>query len=266
MDVRMVAVDMDGTFLRSDNTYDVGRFEGDWARMREAGCRFVVASGNQFYQIRDFFPGHEDELAVVAENGALIEDGPELVFAARAPRAAVERVVAWLRSHPDARGIMCGLGSAYLERGAEQAYFDHMAVYYHRLAWVDDLLAMDDQVLKFALTVPADQTQAYVDALSGELGGLMEPTSSGHGDIDLILPGCHKAWGLAQLAARWGVSPEECVAFGDGGNDVEMLRWAGVGYAMGNAPEAVRAAADEVCPTNDEDGVLETLEMLFPAR
>lgn len=263
MGIRLVAVDMDGTFLRSDNTYDEPRFKGILARMRAADCRFVVASGNQYYQLRDFFPGYDGELAFVAENGAFIKDGTELVFAGKASRKTVETVVAWLRNHAEVRGIMCGVRSAYVERGASEDYFDHMSVYYHHLQWTDDLLAVDDQILKFALTVPAERTAEYVETLRQELAGHMEPTSSGHGDIDLIIPGCHKAWGLQQLAQRWGISADECVAFGDGGNDVEMLRWAGTGYAMANAPQEVKDAANEVCPSNDEDGVLETLDQLF---
>lgn len=265
MDVKMVAVDMDGTFLRSDNTYDEQRFRGILERMEAAGCRFVVASGNQYYQLRDFFPGYDTELAFVAENGAFIKDRNELVFTGKASRETVEAVIDWMRAHVDegVMGVMCGVDSAYIERGADPAFFGRMGVYYHRLAWVDDLKRVDDRILKFALTVPAESTEAFVDTLDRELRGHMVPTSSGHGDIDLIIPGCHKAWGLQQLAKRWGITADECIAFGDGGNDMEMLRWAGVGYAMDNAPANVKDAADEVCPSNKEDGVLEVLDMLF---
>ncbi len=53
--IKMVAVDIDGTFVRSDYTYDRLRFRQILARMQKAGCRFVVASGNQYYQLRDLF-------------------------------------------------------------------------------------------------------------------------------------------------------------------------------------------------------------------
>ena len=72
--IKMVAVDVDGTFVRSDYTYDVPRFRRIFSRMKNAGCRFVVASGNQYYQLRDLFPGHYDELSFVAENGAFVKD------------------------------------------------------------------------------------------------------------------------------------------------------------------------------------------------
>ena len=81
-DIKMVAVDVDGTFVHSDHTYDAPRFQRILSRMKEAGCRFVVASGNQYYQLRDLFPGYSDALSFVAENGAFVKDGKELVFTA----------------------------------------------------------------------------------------------------------------------------------------------------------------------------------------
>ncbi len=78
--------------------------------------------------------------------------------------------------------------------------------------------------------------------------------------------GCHKASGLKRLAERWGISPEQCAAFGDGGNDIEMLRYCGHSYAMENAPQEVKSAAKDVCPSNEEDGVLVTLEKIFSLR
>ena len=61
-EIKMVAVDVDGTFVRSDYTYDVPRFKRILSHMNEAGCHFVVASGNQYYQLRDLFPGYYDRI------------------------------------------------------------------------------------------------------------------------------------------------------------------------------------------------------------
>lgn len=96
-----------------------------------------------------------------------------------------------------------------------------------------------------------------------KLNGKVEPTSSGNGSIDRILPGCHKAAGIKRLAKCWDISPEQCVAFGDGGNDIEMLKYCGHSYAMGNASQKVKDAAKYICPSYEEDGVLVTLEKLF---
>lgn len=78
--IKLVAIDMDGTFARSDYTYDIPRFKAILSRMKEVGAQLVVASGNQYYQLRSLFPDDHNELSFVAENGALVKDKKELVL------------------------------------------------------------------------------------------------------------------------------------------------------------------------------------------
>lgn len=265
--IKMVAVDVDGTFVRSDYTYDVPRFKRILSVMKNAGCHFVVASGNQYYQLRDLFPGYYDELSFVAENGAFVKDRKELIFTADMPEETVDSVIDVCREYPEVLNVLCGVNSAYCQRGTvSQEFFDLTGIYYHRLQWVDDFKKVTDQILKFAPTVPEEKTYFYYDIFRERLKGKVEPTTSGHGSIDLIVPGCHKASGLKRLVERWGISPEQCAAFGDGGNDIEMLNYCGYSYAMENAPQNVKDAAKDICPSNEEDGVLVTLEKIFPVE
>lgn len=262
--IKMVAVDVDGTFVRSDYTYDVPRFKRILSVMKNAGCHFVVASGNQYYQLRDLFPGYYDELSFVAENGAFVKDRKELIFTADMPKETVDFVIDVCREYPEVQNVLCGVNSAYCQReNVSREFFDLTGIYYHRLQWVDDFKKVTDQILKFAPTVPEEKTYFYYDIFRERLKGKVEPTTSGHGSIDLIVPGCHKASGLKRLAERWGISPEQCAAFGDGGNDIEMLNYCGYSYAMENAPQNVKDAAKYICPSNEEDGVLVTLEKIF---
>lgn len=194
--IKMVAVDVDGTFVRSDYTYDIPRFRRVLNRMKNAGCRFVVASGNQYYQLRDLFPGYYDELSFVAENGAFVKDRQELVFTADMPKETVGFVIDVCREYPEVLNVLCGVSSAYCERGrVRQDFFDLTGIYYHRLQWVDDFREVKDRILKFAPTVPEEKTYAYYHMFRERLKGKVEPTTSSHGSIDLIVPGCHKASG-----------------------------------------------------------------------
>ena len=81
--------------------------------------------------------------------------------------------------------------------------------------------------------------------------------------LDLSPVGVHKASGLEEVARRLGVDRADVLAIGDGRNDLEMLRWAGRGVAMGQAVETVRAAADDVTATVLEDGVAVELARWF---
>jgi hydroxymethylpyrimidine pyrophosphatase-like HAD family hydrolase len=73
-----------------------------------------------------------------------------------------------------------------------------------------------------------------------------------------------KGSALDELVTQLGVEASDALAIGDGSNDVEMLKWAGLGVAMGQAPAHVRAVADEVAPTVLEDGAAQVLDRFFP--
>lgn len=263
-DIKLVAVDIDGTFVHSDYSYDTTRFKRLFYRMKEIGCNFVVASGNQYYQLRDLFPEYHHELSFVAENGAFVKDKSEFLFTANIPKETVNLVIDLCRQYPEILNVLCGLESAYCQRNTvSQDFFELTNIYYHRLKWVDDFKQVNDQILKFAPTVPEEKTYFYYDIFREKLAGKIEPTTSGHGSIDLIMPNCHKASGLKRLVKRWGISPEQCIAFGDGENDIEMLNYCGYSYAMENASTKVKNAAKYICPSNENDGVLVTLEKLL---
>lgn len=263
--IKLVAVDIDGTFMRTNYTYDVARFEKIFARMTAAGCNFVVASGNQYYQLRGIFKDYGDKISYVSDNGAYVETHGELIFAADIPKQTVAEVTDFCRRYPEIDNFLCGVKSAYCERGTvAEDFFEYMKLYLPKMIWVDDFKAVDDQFLKFALIVPEGETARYHKLLQENLSGKIEPTTSGHGSIDLIIPGLHKASGIKRLVEHFGITAAECAAFGDSGNDVEMLKYCGESYAMDNAAQYVKEVAKYVCPSNNEDGVLVTLDKIFP--
>ena len=79
------------------------------------------------------------------------------------------------------------------------------------------------------------------------------------GGLDIIAPGGGKVTGIRKYLDRCGLQPEEIIAFGDGENDLDMLRFAGIGVAMGNAEVAVKEAADFVTADIDDDGIAKAL-------
>ncbi|WP_338075024.1 HAD family hydrolase [Kineococcus vitellinus] len=109
---------------------------------------------------------------------------------------------------------------------------------------------------------------------SAELSGLVEQVGL-HGVaysvgwtawLDLAPDGVTKASALEEVRVRLEVERSATLAVGDGRNDVEMLRWAGRGVAMGNAPAEVQAVADEVTASVDDDGLALVLEELLARR
>ncbi|MBP2097580.1 Cof-type HAD-IIB family hydrolase [Enterococcus rivorum] len=264
MTIKMVAVDMDGTFLNSQQDYDRKRFANIYQEMKEQGIRFVIASGNQYYQLKSFFPEIAKELSFVAENGAyVVSEEKEIFYGEIDPKTVVD-VLTILEQFEDGHTILCGKNSAYVNEKEPAEFIQHGSKYYHRLKKVPDLLEIEEDIIfKFALSFPVQQVEIVLEQLHEALGDKLVPVSSGHGDIDLIISGIHKANGLMQLQELWGINAEELATFGDSGNDLEMLAHAGHSFAMGNAQPKVKEVAQKTISSNDEQGVLVTLEQLL---
>ena len=81
--------------------------------------------------------------------------------------------------------------------------------------------------------------------------------------LEFVPQGIDKALSLSVLLENIGMTREEVIAIGDGYNDLSMIKFAGIGIAMGNAQEPVKKAADYITLTNDEDGVAEVIERLL---
>jgi Cof subfamily protein (haloacid dehalogenase superfamily) len=96
--------------------------------------------------------------------------------------------------------------------------------------------------------------------LAGDFSVLVADEAPGYKLLEVAPAGVSKATGLQRLADLYGIDPGEIIAFGDNFNDLEMLRFAGMGVAMGNAPDAVKRTARMVTATNDEDGIAVFLE------
>ena len=264
--VRLVAVDMDGTFLDDAMGYDRVRFAALHERMTALGIRFVVASGNQYFQLRSFFPDHPDTL-YVAENGAYIAASTGELLVRPLDRTAAAATWRSLAGWPGLHVVVCGRTSAYVLTDADPGFVARIGRYFHRLASVDSFEDITDDVCKVTVACTPERTDQIVSALREELayGGVV-PVSGGNGAIDLIAPGVHKGSALVWLGAHLGIGTDEMIAFGDGGNDLEMLQTVGLGVAMPHASEQVRSAADAIAESNNASGVIRFLEQALQSR
>jgi len=107
-----------------------------------------------------------------------------------------------------------------------------------------------------------EKRRALLQALPEAFPALL-PTSSIAENIEINAAAANKGQALLALAAHLGLRPEQTMAFGDGLNDVTMLRDAGIGVAMGNASDELKALADLTTASCDEDGVAQTIEQFL---
>ncbi|WP_407319668.1 Cof-type HAD-IIB family hydrolase [Isoptericola halotolerans] len=267
--VRLVVTDMDGTLLDAEGAVP----DGLWPllkRMHDLGITFVPASGRQHATIAAAFPpgrtpGH-DELVVIAENGTLVTRGGAEVSSETLTRdgvTAAVHAVRGLRTSRDGGAVLAGKRSAYVERG-DVAFVDHIRTYYRELEVVEDLLAVDDDVLKVAVYDGVDSATGTLPVLVHLRATHQVVVSSPHW-IDVMPTGVDKGRALRRLQAELGVTPAQTMVFGDYLNDIEMLDAAEWSFAMSGAHPDVLAHARYRAPSNAEHGVVQVLETLFAA-
>lgn len=266
MSVKLIAVDMDGTFLSDSKTYNQQRFLAQYQQLRQRGIKFVVASGNQYYQLTRYFPDIADEIAFVAENGAYVVDRQQTLFCGYIPFAEVRRIAGELAQFTALQTVICGAQGAWLHHSAPAEIVKLMSRHYYRLQSYHDVDEIPDDIFKFALTLDDALIPQLSAHLHSVLNGSLTPVTSGFGFIDLIIPGTHKAHGLQILQQRWDIADSEVLAFGDSGNDREMLMQAGYSFSMANAGEAIKRAARYQAGDNNHQAVLEVIDQLLAAK
>jgi Cof subfamily protein (haloacid dehalogenase superfamily) len=264
---RLVATDVDGTLLDPEDRVPP-RAAAVIGRLVAAGVGFALATGRPprwIPEIAEQVP--EVRLVVCANGGVLYDAAADRVVWSRAlaPDTLTELVAAVDEALPGCRVAVERVPTS----AADGRPFVAEPEYRHVWPAGADVVAERGEVLaqdavKLLVRNPELSSDAMVAVLSPVLGHAADLTfSTGRGLVEVSPRGVTKATGLAELARRHDVDAADVVAFGDMPNDVEMLRWAGHGVAMGNSHPALLEVADEVTASNGEDGLALVLERWF---
>ena len=267
MTIKVIASDMDGTFLDDKGSYDKERFIQILDAMAACDMHFVVASGNSMSRLKPMFAETFDRLHFVAENGGQVVSYGKLLCQEFMASNDVENLLSYFNYDLlDKPTIFNGSKSAYMLSGTKLHFGKEMITEeeqaameasIHRLNRLEDL---EDDFIKITMLLSPDEANQVSQAFNRDFDGNPVAVPSGFGAIDFIKKGMHKAWGLKQLLNHWDLNEANVMAFGDGDNDIELLRMASHSYAMENASPALLQVADQVAPHHKDRGVLTILE------
>ncbi|MBK0035392.1 pyridoxal phosphatase [Erwinia sp. S43] len=267
MSYRIIALDLDGTLLTPNKTILPESLEA-LAKARQAGVKVLIVTGRHHVAIHPFYQALALDTPAICCNGTYLYDyqAKKVLHSDPLPKDQAQRVIEML---------------------------DDAAI--HGLLYVDDAMLYQAETghvtrtINWGLTLPESQrpTFLHVDSLAGaaqsaqsiwkfavshqdtaelqrfaqkvedELGLACE--WSWHDQVDIAKAGNSKGKRLAEWVAAEGYQMSDVLAFGDNYNDLSMLETVGLGVAMGNADEAIKARAGRVIGTNLEPGIAETI-------
>lgn len=272
MSIKLVAFDMDGTFLNDQNTYNHERYGQLLTQLRQRGIRVVAASGSQYQRLQTQFGAFQRQMDFVSQNGAVVHSEGQPILVQAMPQAAVTRTLTAIqqgfRATDIAEHLVVGVKSAYVDQTISQVSYDQTHYYYDHLKRVPDLAGvtparLDDQITSIGITfadhVNFDQAIAN---LRGQLPSTLAGQTSGYQTELISERSVNKARGIRQLQSRYGIADDELMTFGDNENDLSMLRLTPHSYAMANAVERVKAQVNHVTASNNAEGVLNVLSRL----
>jgi Cof subfamily protein (haloacid dehalogenase superfamily) len=266
---RLVALDIDGTLFA--NLPSTGEVEetirpavvGAVHRAYDAGAHVVLATGRStsgITQVWDLIGLPPDGATVlsVASNGSVTFSYPPLEVRSTVTFDAREIVTMLMEHVPNAAVAVEEVGSGYR---INRLFPDGEITGTMTVQTVEELVA--EPVTRVIIRDPHSSEEEFI-ALAEKLG--LHGTNYFIGWtawLDLAPEGVSKASALEGVATELGVAQADVLAIGDGRNDIEMLRWAGRGVAMGQAPLEVQEAADDVTETVHNDGVAVELSRWF---
>lgn len=199
--VKLVATDMDGTFLTSKGFYDNQRLHNVLEKFEKNDMLFVAASGRSMLALEKMFAPHADKMAFIAENGTLVKVGEKTVFESGLTKPQFLEITDTLIESPYMTGydfLLSGENGAYLHPKASDEYLEFISHYYENVQRVDNLANVTDNILKVTANF-AEDTVRKGEAWFNQRIDYVKAVTTGFKSIDIILSDVNKRTGLEAL-------------------------------------------------------------------
>jgi HAD superfamily hydrolase (TIGR01484 family) len=236
---KLLALDMDGTFLTDDKTVSKENRAAIEAAER-AGVKVMFATGRGIQNVQAYIEELKMEAPIITANGSEVWAAPGKLHSRTLMDSAIVS---------ELHAIALEYDTWYWAYAVDEIY--------NKERWVEAVHAQ--RWLKFGYYY---EEEAVLQVIRAKLAtwDLLEITNSHLLNLELNPKGINKASGVRQVCEMFGYDMSQVIAMGDSLNDISMIREAGLGVAMGNAQEEVKALADVITATNEEHGVAKIIE------
>ncbi|UZQ31099.1 MAG: Cof-type HAD-IIB family hydrolase [Spiroplasma phoeniceum] len=276
LDIKLIAVDLDGTALNSNGEMPPRTLQV-LKGLVSKDIKLVIATGRPLYQCKDIAAklGLTDSNDfTVSLNGSVVTNN-----------ATKEVLFCDFLNQQLLRDIYLDVIKLDLETlimfDADQSSFNKMILHCKGFedkitkSYLASFSTVKDEVTAclYSADFNINVNKIYISSYTPDINrfvtkwqGKIEISQEIRGDrssLEITSFNINKATGIAKICAKYQLTPKNVLAFGNEHNDVAMLQWAGIGVAMGNAPDAVKTISDLVTDDNDHDGIANVIEQMF---
>ncbi len=259
MKYRLMAVDMDGTLLNPDSII-TPYTEKTVKQAIEKGLVFTLCTGRPLQGVKKYVDQLGLDCPVITYNGAVIAHSKtgEILFSQTMDTDEARRVYS-LAKQKNTMFILWSRNRLYASEISEKTAF-YEGITSTKASLIEDFEAiLADGITKMLWYDDADVLDSWIKEFKTMGFENTTFTKSRAYFLEFFSNKTSKAVAMEKLGEYYGISREEMIAVGDQTNDLPMIEYAGMGVAMGNAVDAVKAVADYITVTNSEDGVAKVI-------
>ena len=246
-----IILDLDGTLL--DDNKKIGSYTKEILKSIKSNIKVIIASARQFYRMKPYLK----ELSLdktndysICLNGAVVTNNNE-------------KIISYSYIMPS---IVC-----QIDRNLLDNYTDIKWIYYlynEQVIKKDidniDYFAQKNKIYKIVGIADEKEIEKFKKCIPNDMLSIAEFSSSTSDRIEIVSKGTNKLSSLKLLLEKLGIDKENCIAIGDGENDIPILKYVGYGFSMKNAPQTVKEAVKRITnDTNNEDGVGKLIEEIY---
>lgn len=245
--IKIAFFDIDGTMIDIGSRKITPKMLETLSGLQKNGIRICIATGRP-PAILPQFPGIEFD-AYLTFNASYCYTKNKVIFRNPIPAADVQTVIR--NASKIQRPLALAGASRMGANGSDKDLADYFAISRHKLEIIDDFDELAREEI-FQIMIGCRENE-YASILEDVKGARI--TAWWDRAADIISATGSKGYGIEKVLDYYGLDKGQALAFGDGANDIEMLQTAGIGVAMGNAGDNVKASADDICGTAADDGI-----------
>lgn len=287
---KLIALDIDGTLINSDHILTDRTLQAI-RKAKDAGIKVTIATGRHYLSAIRMARKIGIDAPLVCSDGAIIRDiySNDTIYHLLPQEIAIDIMRMALDYNNFRIQVFTKDGKIFAGPNYRRAYFKNFlrAPLKHSLRGYCNLLkdfvfipvkntgniegtiaALDNAPAKLVIggNERVGDLKDFTNKIVSKYGDNISITSAIENCIDILDGGISKAKGLSILSEKLSIKRQEIITVGDNINDMEMLEYAGLGVAMGNAPDKVKNTADYVTAVNNDDGLAKFLEKLLSVQ